>query len=94
METDLTELLIILNAAAAVFFEWVPPVKKRWDLLEGWQKRLIILGLAVASAVALFLIGCSSDGWETCGPRLGGFLSDLVIALMASQGTHLATKRS
>ena len=89
----LNELLILINAAVAVVFEWVPPIKTRWDVLEAWQKRLVIVGLAVVSAVTIFLVDCLPLGGAVCLERAGSFVSGIIVALMASQGTHRAIKR-
>ncbi len=90
---------IILNVAAialSLLFEYVPPLKQRFDGLSSHQKPMVMLGLVVVVTAALTGVSCLDVGYSvvTCDKAgMTDMVKALFTALISNQVAHLYTKR-
>lgn len=94
------ETLTILAASVLSFaFGYVPKLKDWYDALEATHKRLVMAGLLLAIAAAIFGLSC----WQIVPPEYqlttcdsAGFVALVrayVLALAANQGTYMLLVR-
>jgi len=82
------DILYLVSAALAVTFEYVPVLHEKYNAFDTTTKRLIMLGLIAAAAVALLFNQCRAvelcytENWQTA-------LVAFVGAIAVNQGAHL-----
>jgi hypothetical protein len=87
-------LSLIAGTVLSLTFSYVPGLHDRFDPLDATNKRLILLGLLVVCAGLIYELGClgwgASWGIQVSCDRAGlaSFLEQLVLAVIANQGTY------
>lgn len=86
----------------AVALEYIPGLADKWAALDATRKRayvlLMTIGIAALSYVFAcvdFLTGLLPPGWVECSQAgWQRIVLTLLAAIVASQGTHMLTKKS
>ena len=88
-------ILALAAGAFALAFDYLPKLRDWFDSLDPTQKRLLNLGLVLATAVVLFVGDCFSifDTNLVCDAK-GGFdaLYMVFVALAVNHGVHEVAK--
>ena len=97
LTVDSNFILAVVVAAFSLFFDYFPGVSQQFEQLSTELKRLITVGVAVLTAVAIFIGQCY--GWFqtnlVCSPvSAWELLYGVVIAVAVMYGFHRATKPS
>ena len=90
-------ILALAAGALALAFDYLPKLREWFDTLTPTHKRLLNLGLVLATAVVLFVGECAAifDTNLACDTK-GGFdlLYMVFVALAVNHGVHEVTKPS
>ena len=93
-------LALVAGAVLSLAFSYIPGVNTWFAALDGAMKRLLMLALLLAVALAVVGIACSGFGADigidvTCD-RAGfiGMLKAFVLAMIANQGTYPITPKT
>ena len=89
-------LSAIAGMVLSLVLEYVPGIAGKYEALTAVQKRLTMLLLVVASALALFGLSCADLViYVECTVR-GGFdlLGMIGVAIGVNQGTYMLTKKA
>ena len=94
-----TELSLIAGATLSLLFSYVPGLKDWFAPLQPAHKQLIMLGLLVLVAGAVYGLACAGWGtaWGvavTCDQAgLQALVTSLLLAIVANQGVYSITPR-
>ena len=92
-------LSLIAGAALSLAFSYIPGLRDDFDSLDPTEKRLVMFGLLLVTAVAVQVLACLGWGAEwglylACDQAgLAGLLQQLVIAIIANQGVYAISPR-
>lgn len=92
---DQTSIAAISGVILSVLADWIPGFSP-WYASQGYQKkRLVMAGLVLLTAVAIFLLACYSPlVYAECSERGAWELVELVTAvLIGNQSAHMLFKR-
>jgi len=87
-------LSLIAGAILSLCFSYIPGLSERFDALIPTEKRLIMLGMLVLVALAVYGLACFGWGqdWRvflTCDRSgLSELIKQLIIAIVANQGIY------
>ena len=92
------ELAALAAAVLSLFFSYIPGLSDWYGKLGSEVKRLIMAGLLIVVAAAVFGLACA--GWFgptgiTCDqPGLIGLIKVLIAAIVANQGVYRLSYKS
>ncbi len=99
VEMDADTLSLIAGTVLSLFFSYIPGLNQKFDALPAEAKRLIMLGLVVLVAGAVYALACAELAADlgiavTCD-KAGGvaLVRAVILAAIANQGTYGLTKR-
>ena len=90
---------LIAGTLLSLAFSYIPGLRELFDILEPTEKRLVMLGLLVVTAVTAQCLACLGWGTEwglnlTCDRAgLAGLIEQLVIAIIANQSVYAISPR-
>ena len=87
-------LSLLAGAVLALLFSYIPGLNAKFAALESTYKRLLMLGLLVLSAGAIYGMSCagwSLGGYEVACDETGikTMIELLIVAVIANQSTFL-----
>ncbi len=88
-------ILAFVAAGTALLLDYFPPIASRYNALEGWKKRLIAVGIAVAIVGGLFALTCFkviSTDLACTGQGAYDTLTSVILVIIGQYGFHEATK--
>lgn len=94
-----TTLSLIAGTMLSLVFSYLPGMRELFDNLEPTEKRLVMLGFLVITAITVQSLACLGWGVEwgislTCDRAgLAGLLEQLVIAIIANQSVYAISPR-
>lgn len=92
-------LSLIAGALLSLVFSYIPGLRDDFNSLEPTEKRLVMLGLLLVTAVTVQSLACLGWGVEwgfklTCDRAgLAGLIEQLVIAVIANQSVYAISPR-
>lgn len=92
-------LSLIAGAALSLAFSYIPGLRADFDALDPTEKRLVMLGLLLVTAVAVQILACLGWGAEwglnlACDRAgIAGLLEQLIIAVIANQSVFAISPR-
>lgn len=92
-----TELSALAGIVLSVAFSYIPKANTWFAALAAEYKRLIMLGVLLATAAAIYGIGCAGwlDTGLTCDQNgLTTLVKAFVAAVIANQAAYLITPQS
>jgi hypothetical protein len=92
-------LAMVAGALLSLAFSYIPGLQQKYDPLAPTYKRLVMLGLLVVVAAAIFGIACT--GWAAAiGIEIPcdvvgaiGLVRVLILAILANQSTYLISPK-
>jgi hypothetical protein len=90
---------LIAGAILSLCFSYIPGLSERFDALIPTQKRLIMLGMLILVAMAVYGLACFGWGQDwgiflTCNrAELSELIKQLIIAVVANQGIYAISPR-
>jgi len=94
-----SDLSMLAGAILSLIFSYVPGLNNKFDELSAEYKRLVMLGLVILTAGAIYGLGCAGVSEDlglaiTCD-KIGllGLIKAILAAAVANQGTYGLTRR-
>jgi hypothetical protein len=92
-------LSLIAGAVLSLAFSYIPGLRADFDAIDPTEKRLVMLGLLLVTAISVQVMACL--GWAAewgvdlaCNRAgLAGLIEQLVIAIIANQGVYAISPR-
>jgi hypothetical protein len=98
-EMSANTLSLIAGTLLSLGFSYIPGLRELFDNVEPTEKRLVMLGLLLVTAVAVQIMACLGWGelWGlglTCDRAgIAGLIEQLVIAIIANQSVYAISPR-
>ena len=92
-------LSLVAGTILSLCFSYIPGLRDRFNLLTPTEKRLIMLGMLLLVAMAVYGLACFGWGQDwgiflTCNRAgLSELIKQLIIAIMANQGIYAISPR-